>query len=106
MMSLSAMWWFWGTFDLWGLMPRGSADLWGRSLRGESRLFGEDRDASLFFHIVRIQESVAVVDPARISDRSGDVQERFRKSRFACVNMGQDSKDQVLLYHIYYPISI
>ena len=83
-----------------------ATDLRGIVFGSKPRLFGENSDPSLFFHIVRIQECVAMVYAARISDRSGDVQERFRKCRFARVHMGQDSQDQVLLYHIYYPISI
>ena len=70
-------------------------------LRHEPRLLGEDRDASLFFHLIGIQERVAVVHAPGIPDRSRDVEQRLGERRLARVHVSQDAEDQILFFHIY-----
>ena len=57
------------------LQSIGPCDLSAR--RSESGLFGKNSDPSLFFHLICIQERVAVVHAPGVPDRSRDVEERL-----------------------------
>lgn len=57
---------------------------------------GEDGDAALPFHGVRVEEGVAVVDAAEFAYLAGSVQQRLRQRGLARVHMRQNARDDSL----------
>ena len=63
---------------------------------GEDRRLGEDGDASLPFHGIRIKEGVTMVDTAEFAHLAGDIEQRFRQRGLARVHMRQNARDDSL----------
>ena len=66
-----------------------------RVRQGKHRLLGEDGDAPLPLHGVRVQKGVLVVHPAQAPQGAALVQQRLGQCGLPRVHMGQYSNDQL-----------
>ena len=64
--------------------------------RGDDGRLGEDGDAALPFHGVRVEEGVAMVDTSEFAHLASGIKQGFRQRGLACVHMRQNARDDSL----------
>ena len=72
-------------------MPRRIQPVDGITRQLEAGLAGEDRDAPLPLHGIRVQEGILMIHPPQGSDSPGAVEHLFGQGGLACIHMGQNA---------------